>query len=111
MKYRGRSPTWRRPHVGSAFPATTELRFDEKSHSLLAVLMLARYYVAWYAVCVSWLIWRAYMAVKPVHAPPLVELRRRGRRRRLNRQLRTAVMVIAAIVIPIVALLYFGLMP
>jgi O-antigen/teichoic acid export membrane protein len=51
------------------------------------------------------------MAVKPARAPPIVELRRRGRRRRLKRQLGTALMVIAAIVIPVLGLLYSGSMP
>jgi len=61
-------------------------------------------------VHLSWPNWRAHMARKPVHAPPIVEMRRRGSRRRLK-QLRTAVMVIAAIVIPMLGLLYFGPMP
>jgi hypothetical protein len=87
------------------------LQFDEESHPLRTILMFTWYCVAWCAVCMSWPIWRGYMAVRPVHAPPFVELRRRGRRRRLKRQLRTAVMVIAAIVIPVLGLLYFGPMP
>jgi O-antigen/teichoic acid export membrane protein len=51
------------------------------------------------------------MVLKPVHAPPIVELRKRGSRRRVKRRLRIAVMVIAAIAIPMLGLLYFGPMP
>jgi hypothetical protein len=51
------------------------------------------------------------MVLKPIHPPPIVELRRRGSRRWAKRQLGLAVMVIAAIAISMLGLLYFGPIP
>jgi len=48
------------------------------------------------------------MVVKPVHAPPIVKLRRGSRKRRLKRLLRIVVTVVVAIAVPMLGLLYFG---
>ena len=53
-------------------------------------------------------VWTAYMVVKPVHAPPLLKLRRGSRKRRLKRLLRIVVTVVVAIAVPMLGLLYFG---
>ena len=82
------------------------VRLDEKIRSIRTVWMFGRSYALWSGVRAFWVIWRAYMVLKPVHAPPIVELRRRGRRRTLKRRLRIAAIVIAATAIPFLGLLY-----